>query len=135
SIEVIEHLPIEYQMLLLENLTWALKDSGRIVISVPSVHIRPSYMHYKHFTLEEITDMLAKVGLRVEQTIHQNRLSFINSRRVWKLISNKCYDLVIVRRFLRRLFLRRYNIGRPGEKVGRYILACRKGRSTPSVRT
>jgi 2-polyprenyl-3-methyl-5-hydroxy-6-metoxy-1,4-benzoquinol methylase len=126
SVEVLEHLPVEYQLLVLENLVWALKDSGRLVLSVPSLHIRPSYTHYKHFSLEEIKELLGQAGLAPEQVIHQNRLSFLNSRTTWKLVRNKAYDLVFVRRFFRWLFLRRYNVGQPGEKVGRYILSCRK---------
>ncbi len=126
SVEVIEHLPSEYQPLLCRNLVWALKEGGQLVISVPSIHIRQNAAHYKHFRLEEIHDLVRQAGLTPEKTLLQNRLSFLNSNTTWKLVRNRCYDLVFLRHAMRRLFLKRFNLGRDGEKVGRYIVSCRK---------
>ena len=128
AIEVIEHIPMEYQLQVCQNLAWALTDSGQLVISVPSIHLRPSKMHYKHFRHEEICDLLRQAGLSPERTIYQRRIAWVCSRPLWKLCRNRFYDLVIVRRALKWLFLKRYNIGQNGDKVGRYIIACRKTR-------
>ena len=126
SVEVIEHLPAEYQSLLLRQLVWTMKPDARLIISVPSVFIRASGMHYKHFTLEEITAMLLEAGVIVEETVYQHRLSLLDSRHVWKLVRNKVYDLVCLRRFMKWIFLRRYNLARSNERVGRYILRCHR---------
>lgn len=128
SVEVIEHLPTQYQSLLLRHLVWTMKPDARLIISVPSVFIRASGMHYKHFTLEEITAMLREAGLVVEETVYQHRLSLLDSRRVWKLVRNKTYDLVCLRRFMKWIFVNRYNLARSDERVGRYILRCHRHR-------
>lgn len=126
SVEVLEHIPVENQLHVCRNLAWALRDGGRLVISVPSTDIRGSYTHYKHFTVEEIKALLAEAGFEVEEIVYQNKLSIILSKRLWKLMRNNIYDLVWMRRLVRKIFLRNYNIARPGQKVGRFILACRK---------
>lgn len=126
SVEVIEHLPEQYHPLFLQQLVFALKPGARLILSVPSVFIQPSGMHYKHFTLKEITELLCAAGLTVEATVHQHRPSWLDSRRTWKLVRNKVYDLVFVRKLMKRLFLKHYNLAQPDEKVGRYIVRCRR---------
>jgi 2-polyprenyl-3-methyl-5-hydroxy-6-metoxy-1,4-benzoquinol methylase len=126
SVEVLEHIPEENQLHVCRNLAGVLKDGGRLIISVPSKDMRGSYTHYKHFDLDEITELVQSVGFKVEAVVYQNRLSPLLSRRLWKILRNNYFDLVAVRRLIRTLWLRKYNIAGKDDKVGRFILACRK---------
>ena len=128
AVEVLEHIPPAYHRLVCGHLAWALQASGRLILSVPSLHLRPSPLHYTHFRLDDLHALLHQAGLTPEQTLYQHRLSWLYSRRLWKLLRTRAYDLVAVRRALSWLFWRRYNLGRPGGRVGRYIVVCSKAR-------
>jgi SAM-dependent methyltransferase len=75
AFEVVEHL-IEPRLFLLKAFD-ALKTGGRIFVSVPNERIIPHTVtlnpfHLKHYTLEEICELLLSCGFEVKAVASQN---------------------------------------------------------------
>jgi len=127
-VEVLEHIPVEYHKKVLMSLNKCLKKDGRMIITVPSnkFSLKISKWHYKHFALEEILTLLNQTGFQKEKVIFQNKKSWLYSLKFWKLIENSIYDLVFIRKILKRIFMRFYNITSSENRGTRYIILCKK---------
>jgi SAM-dependent methyltransferase len=122
-VEVLEHVPPADHARVLAGLHRALRPRGTLVISVPSIHLRPiNRWHYKHFSLDELHALLAGAGFDVDAVVCQRRPSALWSPWVWRLVQNRIYDLRIARTLLRRVLLARRNVTDNPGRAGRYIL-------------
>jgi 2-polyprenyl-3-methyl-5-hydroxy-6-metoxy-1,4-benzoquinol methylase len=121
-IEVLEHIPPDFHAQVLQGIWHALKPSGTLVLSVPSIRLPPNQWDYKFFTHEEVIQLVQQNGFEVKHCIGQYRLSQLFSPRLWRLLSNKYYDLRIIRHLLRRVFLRWYNRADNLNYAGRFII-------------
>ena len=57
-VEVLEHIPLDKTEQARDSLWRALKDDGRMIISVPSTNQPLSTKHYQHFTKEILVEYL-----------------------------------------------------------------------------
>lgn len=57
-VDVLEHIPLDKIEKVRDSLWRALKDNGRIIISVPSTNQPLSAKHYQHFTKETLVECL-----------------------------------------------------------------------------
>lgn len=131
-IEVIEHVPLQFQHMVLSGIYDLLRESGILVISVPSPRMPLNRWHYKHFTIGEIGELLNSSGFKVETTVFQHRMTILSSSLLWRLMKNKYYDLRFVRRAVRRLFLEAYNTTQEADHAGRFILRAVKSKGSSS---
>lgn len=124
-IEVLEHIPPSDQMATLAAIAACLRAGGTLVLTVPSVNIPVTHWHYKHYTADEIQNMVMTVGLAVKQLICQRPNCWVFSPKVWRLFYNRYYDLRAVRHLIRLIANRYYATTDNPDKAGRYILqAC-----------
>ncbi|MHB1035275.1 MAG: class I SAM-dependent methyltransferase [Pirellulales bacterium] len=121
-VEVLEHLPPEYQLHSLRQIHECLKKSGCLVLTVPSVYMPVTDLHYKHFRLEEIVELLRQAGFEVRAHVNQGTVTFLKSRRFWRFVYNRYYDLRRVRVALAEMLLRKYNVTDNPERARRYIV-------------
>jgi len=126
-VEVLEHIPPQYYEQVLQGIYACIKPGGTFILTVPSIYMLPvNRWHYKHFSREETSQLLVAAGFEVETIIYQFRLSLLTSYKFWKLLSNRFYDLKVMRVLLRRLLLVRYNVTDDPRKAGRYVFRARK---------
>lgn len=121
-IEVLEHIPPAFHDQVIRGARAALREGGALIVSVPSNRLVPSRWDYKHFELHEVTELMARHGFTLEAPIFQCRVTLLQSPRFWRLLDNRYYDLKIVRRLVRAVFLRYHNIASGQQNAGRFIL-------------
>lgn len=127
NIENIEHIDPKFHDQILRYAYRCLKNKGTFIITMPSIIMpRDDIKHYKHFTLDEAVTLvenngfLYKEGFGVHKYNNFLNLLYLN-RSLSKLIQNKYYDLICLKRLRERI----YNcfFSRPSlEKAGRFIL-------------
>jgi SAM-dependent methyltransferase len=122
-VEVIEHVPPEYQLDVLRQIHGCLQQDARLIVTVPSANMPPTKWHYKHFRREEMQDMLEEAGFRVETIVNQWVLSPLSHPQFWRVFRNKYWDLRVVRRVLSRVLLDRFNTHPDPRKTRRYVYA------------
>jgi hypothetical protein len=59
---------------------------------------------------------------RLDAPVYQCRVGLLQSPRLWHLVDNRFYDLKILRRLIRKAFLRYHNITSNERSVGRFIV-------------
>jgi hypothetical protein len=107
----------------LAGISRLIRTGGCLVVTVPSVHLRlMNRWHYKHFTVDEIRDLMVTAGLVVTDVICQRRRSVLWSDPVWRAVQNRYYDLRVVRRALRCLLLAYRNVTDDPARAGRYVV-------------
>lgn len=121
-VEVFEHIPPEFHSQVLQGLRLALRPFGLLVMSVPSTRMWPNRWDYKRFDRDEIVRLIQENGFRVKQCVYQHRVNVLFSPAVWRVLTNRFYDLRYARQLLRSLFLRRFNITDNPKKAGRFIV-------------
>jgi len=127
-VEVLEHVAPADHARVLAGLFRTVRPGGCLVVTVPSVHLKPvNRWHYKHFTLTECRDLLAAAGFTVTDIVGQRRPSVLWSPWFWRLVQNRYYDVAVARRGLRRLLLWRWNVADDPERAGRYVVKGVKG--------
>ena len=110
AIEVLEHIPDEQVTNFLKILEKRIKESGKIIISVPTTVLPVSEKHYRHYTLEILKQQLenSKINLEIEHVeyvyksssllklyskLTQNKLWIIEIRHlrnlVWRMVKSK----------------------------------------------
>lgn len=107
--EVFEHIPLVDVPLFLEKLYHVLSDDGRIFLTTPNFitqgpaeksslwHEKSPYGHHKHYSLQELHELLEKFGFQVEWStfecnkfkIFYNKQFYKTARLDSKLISSK----------------------------------------------
>jgi 2-polyprenyl-3-methyl-5-hydroxy-6-metoxy-1,4-benzoquinol methylase len=125
-IEVIEHIPAEFHKKLLESIHSVLCSKGTLILSVPSAGMPMNTWDYKHFTQDEITDLIESVGFTTRKIVYQHQLHWLFAGRTWRFLTNQYYDLRFVRQLLRRAFLKTYNTTDDPNRAGRYIIQAEK---------
>lgn len=75
SFETIEHIP--YPELFLNKIYKLLKQEGKIICSVPNEEVCPyekssNRFHYRHYTKDELIDLLNKCGFDIEKICYQD---------------------------------------------------------------
>jgi len=121
-IEVLEHIPPDYHDDVIAGARAALREGGSLIVSVPSTRLVPSRWDYKHFELHEVTELMARHGLVLDEPVFQCRVTVLQSPRFWRLLDNRYYDLKILRRLVRAVFLRYHNIASGQRDAGRFII-------------
>jgi 2-polyprenyl-3-methyl-5-hydroxy-6-metoxy-1,4-benzoquinol methylase len=121
-IEVLEHIPPDYHDDVIAGARAALREGGSLIVSVPSTRLVPSRWDYKHFELHEVTELMARHGLVLDEPVFQCRVTVLQSPRFWRLLDNRYYDLKILRRLVRAVFLRYHNIASGQQDAGRFII-------------
>lgn len=125
-IEVIEHVPPDYLTLVLDSIYQCLRPDGYLVITVPSIYLPIHKWHYKHFTVDEMSESLQASGFSVQQCVNQHKMSWLNSTRLWRILKNPYYDLRAIRAILKPTLQKYFNITDDPTKAGRYIFLARK---------
>ena len=121
-IEVLEHIPPDFHDDVIDGARAALRDGGRIVVSVPSNRLVPSRWDYKHFERQELLDLLGRHGFEVDASVNQCRLGVLHWPSLWSLVDNRYYDVRILRRLMRAWFLRFQNVSRSERAAGRFVI-------------
>jgi 2-polyprenyl-3-methyl-5-hydroxy-6-metoxy-1,4-benzoquinol methylase len=125
-VEVIEHIPPDFHPILLKGIHNVLCPHGTLVLSVPSAGMPLNKWDYKHFSLQEIINLIEQSGFQVKGVIYQHRLHWLFSGRTWQFLTNQYYDLRFARSILRSLFLKRFNTTENPNQAGRYIIKAEK---------
>jgi 2-polyprenyl-3-methyl-5-hydroxy-6-metoxy-1,4-benzoquinol methylase len=121
-IEVLEHIPPDFHDEVVKGARASLREGGALIISVPSNRLVPSRWDYKHFELHEVTELMERHGFVLDAPVYQCRVGLLQSPRLWRLLDNQYYDLKILRRALRSVFLRYRNIATSERDAGRFIV-------------
>jgi len=100
-IEVLEHLSPSEHNRFLKSIHNHLKESGRCIITVPSLNVPVAPKHYQHFNIDSLTESLASffkvvdvhflnqkssTALKIIEKMLVNRLFILNHRRLLKWI-------------------------------------------------
>jgi SAM-dependent methyltransferase len=120
--EVMEHIPPQFHPRVLRGIWQSLVPRGVLVVSAPSNRLTPSRWDYKHFDRDELVGLIRANGFGIEQCVNQGDVNVLASPLLWRLLSNKYYDLRCFRRALRQLYLHRYNLARNQTTAGRFIV-------------
>jgi len=121
-IEVLEHIPPDFHDEVVRGAWAALRPAGALVVSVPSNRLTPGRWDYKHFELHEVTGLLERHGFGLDAVVYQCRVGLLTSRTLWRLVDNKFYDVKIMRRLIRKAFLRYHNIASTERSAGRFVV-------------
>ena len=105
AIEVLEHVRDEQVTNFLKILEKRIKESGKIIISVPTTVLPVSEKHYRHYTLEILKQQLenSKINLEIGRVEYVYKSSFL-LKLYSKLTQNKLWIIEI--RHLRNLVWR-----------------------------
>lgn len=113
AIEVLEHVPDEQVTNFLKILEKRIKESGKIIISVPTTVLPVSEKHYRHYTLEILKQQLenSKINLEIEHVEYVYKSSFL-LKLYSKLTQNKLWIIEIrpLRNFVWRMVKSKYTI-------------------------
>jgi SAM-dependent methyltransferase len=120
-IEVLEHIPPDFHDEVMRGAWASLRPGGALIVSVPSNRLTPSRWDYKHFELHEMTELIERHGFRLDASVYQCRVGLLQSPMLWRLLDNRFYDLKILRRLIRKAFLRYHNIASTERSAGRFI--------------
>lgn len=125
-IEVLEHVPPEDRQAVIGGIAGRLRAGGALVLTTPSPRMHGNTWDYPRSSLERLRGILELEGLRVAQVRFQHHLTPWFSPAVWRLVSNRAYDLRAARRLLRWAFLRRWNEVRDEAHAGRFVICAER---------
>ncbi|WP_026915726.1 class I SAM-dependent methyltransferase [Christiangramia portivictoriae] len=112
AIEVLEHVPDEQVTNFLIILEKRIKESGKIIISVPTTVLPVSEKHYRHYTLEILEQQLenANINLEIKHVEYVYKSSYL-LKLYSKLTQNKFWiiDIKPLRNFIWRLVKAKYS--------------------------
>ena len=125
-VEVYEHIPPEDCLTVLANIRQVLRVGGTLIVSVPSLKLPMSQLHYRHFDEDQIRDEITKSGFSVQKTIYQHGQDFLThlllSDIVEGVLNNKWLQPVFLKRLRRHWYMKYGNIARHSQQCGRYII-------------
>jgi len=117
AIEVLEHVPDEQVTNFLKILEKRIKESGKIIISVPTTVLPVSEKHYRHYTLEIFKQQLenSKINLEIEHVEYVYKSSSL-LKLYSKLTQNKLWIIEIrpLRNFVWRMVKSKFTIANEG---------------------
>lgn len=124
-VEVLEHIPPAECGKFLKNIKSHLKESGTLILSVPSNNTPVQTKHYRHFSLKELESELTP-HFTIKHTAHLNRIS-AGSNLIRKLLTNRLFILnsVKLRNRLYKRYMKRYFIANANN--GKRILVIARG--------
>lgn len=129
-IEVFEHLPPEACPAALDNLLRSLKPGGTLIVSVPSLELPMSKLHYRHFGARDFREELEAAGFKVDRMLRQHRLGGVTrkllSPKLDRVIENGWVEPTFLKRLRRKLYMRFVNEAPADQPCGRYLAVCRK---------
>lgn len=82
AIEVLEHLPDEAEEGLLRQAARVLRPGGLLLLTTPSLHLRLSDHHFRHYTVARLRELITAAGLEVLEVRGQSRPCYGLARRV-----------------------------------------------------
>ncbi|MEM1510032.1 MAG: class I SAM-dependent methyltransferase [Thermofilaceae archaeon] len=88
-LEVLEHIPPSDVSIVLKNLHDVLKDTGVLIISVPTTNAAVPLKHYQHFTKSTLTELLRKNNFKVREIIGYYKSGWLDF--IFSLLKNICY--------------------------------------------
>lgn len=124
-IEVMEHVHPQGRPPVIEGIRSLLSDDGVLVLTTPSPRMRINRWDYERASLPELRALLERSGFAVEEIRFQHLLTPWFHPRLWRLWSNRIYDVRAVRMGMRRRFLARWNAVDDESRAGRYVIAAR----------
>jgi len=122
-IEVMEHVPSKGRPLVIEGIRSLLVENAILVLTTPSPRMGTNPWDYERATLSELRHILEDHRFRIEEVRFQHLLTPWFSPRVWRIWSNRIYDIPAIRRAMRRRFLARWNAVDDETRAGRYVIA------------
>lgn len=122
-IEVLEHVPPQGRPPVIEGIRSLLAEDGVLVLTTPSPRMRANRWDYDRATLSELRRLLEGQAFRVEEIRFQHLMTPWFDPRLWRMWSNRVYDMRAVRRAMRRRFLTRWNVVQDEARAGRYVIA------------
>jgi 2-polyprenyl-3-methyl-5-hydroxy-6-metoxy-1,4-benzoquinol methylase len=129
-VEVYEHIPPEKCARALANLRHLIKPGGRLIISVPTIQLPMSKLHYRHFKAGQCEAELCKAGFELNKVIGQHALSaysrWLLSNFVERSINNGVLEPVVLNRIRQRIYMRNFNRVDPEQPCGRFIIVAHK---------
>jgi 2-polyprenyl-3-methyl-5-hydroxy-6-metoxy-1,4-benzoquinol methylase len=121
-VEVLEHVPPADRSAVFEGIAALLRPGGVLVLTTPSPLMHTNAWDYRRADLRELREAMAAAGLHTTEVRYQHRMTSWFSRGAWRLLTNGVYDLRAVRRLMRRLFLRRWNVVTDPGRAGRFVI-------------
>jgi len=124
-IETLEHIPLNVIKIFIKKVSFYLKNTGLLIITVPSKNIPLSPKHFQHFDLKSLKHTLDPY-FNVIEHYYLNKISkFIE--RINKIFINKYFIINQMR--LRNLFYRNYiknYLNSDRNNAGRIYAICTK---------
>jgi SAM-dependent methyltransferase len=121
-VEVLEHVPPEDRRLVIASVRSVLREGGTFVLTTPTPRMWPNPWDYRRASRHELEHMLESDGFEVRTVAFQHRMTPWFSPAAWRLWSNRAYDVRVIRRLLRRVFLHRWNEVADESRAGRYVI-------------
>lgn len=85
-IETLEHIKPEKVNIFLQSIYKALSVNGSFILTVPSKNKKLSPKHYQHFTFDDLSELLTRVGFKIRQKIYIARIGKYENRFVKTLV-------------------------------------------------
>ena len=124
-IEVLEHVPPDFRVRVVTGIASQLRAGGLLVLTTPMPGMSGNVWDYDRSTLEDLEGILRASGFEIAQVRFQHRRGTAFDPRVWRLISNRWFDLRFARHLIRRRFLSSWNVVEVRSKAGRAVIAAR----------
>jgi len=93
-IEVIEHIDPDEVNKIIKELDRVLKNSGKIIITVPSKNVSVQKKHFQHFSLSGLRGLLEPYFC-IENYFGYNKNNFILDL-IDRILNNKCFSLKFI---------------------------------------
>jgi len=124
-VEVYEHIAPNYCPDVLGNIFTVLRPGGTFIITVPSKHLPPSNLHYRHFHWDEFKKELEVAGFRINRLICQHRIDrmtgWLLCDTVERFLNNRWLQPVFLKRLRRRFYMKYANVVNDQRRCGRFI--------------
>ena len=104
-IEVLEHVPPEFRGMVFEGVASMLRPGGVFVMTTPTPAMSLNAWDYPRPSSHDLEELLRQAGFSELETRFQHRLGTAFDPRIWRLISNRWFDLRFARHAIRRRFL------------------------------
>lgn len=121
-VEVLEHVPPDLRSDLFRGVATRLAAGGKLILTTPTDRMHENRWDYQRATEQQVRAGLRAAGFEVERVAYQHAMSILMDPRLWRLLSNRYYDLVVARRIIRRIVLARSPAVRDASDAGRLVI-------------